>query len=121
MPRVSFTLRDLFWLTLLVGMGVGWWVDHNRQRSDREAIVDAITSDQRLILDMDRALNIRFSDKGEVRARLNGALGATARESSVSFVSNAAFADSFFSLSANRSLWAKPSTELLISLAGPGE
>jgi hypothetical protein len=23
-----FTLRDVFWLTLVVGMGVGWWMDH---------------------------------------------------------------------------------------------
>ncbi len=22
-----FTLRDLFWLTLVVAMGVGWWLD----------------------------------------------------------------------------------------------
>jgi hypothetical protein len=28
MPRLSFTLRDVFWLTLVVGMGMGWWVDH---------------------------------------------------------------------------------------------
>jgi hypothetical protein len=26
MHRLSFTLRDVFWLTLVVGMGVGWWV-----------------------------------------------------------------------------------------------
>jgi hypothetical protein len=26
MPRLSFSLRDVFWLTLVVGMGVGWWV-----------------------------------------------------------------------------------------------
>jgi hypothetical protein len=22
-----FTLRDVFWLTLVVGMGVGWWLE----------------------------------------------------------------------------------------------
>jgi hypothetical protein len=29
MPRLSFTLRDVFWLTLVVGMGVGWCVDRS--------------------------------------------------------------------------------------------
>jgi hypothetical protein len=27
-PR--FTIRDLVWLTLVVAMGVGWWLDHAR-------------------------------------------------------------------------------------------
>lgn len=31
MPRLTFTLRDVFWLTLLVAMGVGWWVDRRRR------------------------------------------------------------------------------------------
>jgi hypothetical protein len=26
MPRLSFTLRDVFWLTLVVALGVGWWM-----------------------------------------------------------------------------------------------
>jgi hypothetical protein len=26
MPRLSFTVRDVFWLTLVVGMGAGWWM-----------------------------------------------------------------------------------------------
>lgn len=25
----QFTLRDLFWLMLVVGMGLVWWLDHN--------------------------------------------------------------------------------------------
>jgi len=25
---VKFTLRDLFWLTAVVGLSVGWWLDH---------------------------------------------------------------------------------------------
>jgi hypothetical protein len=27
MPR-RFTIRDLFWLVLVVALAVGWWVDH---------------------------------------------------------------------------------------------
>jgi len=25
--RFRFTIRDLLWLTLVVAMGVGWWLD----------------------------------------------------------------------------------------------
>lgn len=25
---LRFTIRDLLWLTLVVGLAVGWWVDH---------------------------------------------------------------------------------------------
>jgi hypothetical protein len=35
MPRLSFTLRDVFWLTLVVAMGAGWWVEH-RSIAERE-------------------------------------------------------------------------------------
>ena len=26
--HLRFTIRDLFWLTALIAMGVGWWLDH---------------------------------------------------------------------------------------------
>jgi len=26
----SLTIRDLLWLTLVVALAVGWWVDHRR-------------------------------------------------------------------------------------------
>jgi len=26
--RPRFTIRDLLWLTLVVALAVGWWVDH---------------------------------------------------------------------------------------------
>jgi hypothetical protein len=26
--HLRFTIRDLLWLTLVVAMAVGWWVDH---------------------------------------------------------------------------------------------
>ena len=29
--RIRFTIRDLLWLTALVAMGVGWWLDHRAQ------------------------------------------------------------------------------------------
>ena len=29
---LRFTIRDLLWLTLVVALGVGWWVDHKKQQ-----------------------------------------------------------------------------------------
>ena len=26
--KLRFTIRDLFWLTLVVALAVGWWLDH---------------------------------------------------------------------------------------------
>lgn len=28
----KFTIRELLLLTLVVGLGVGWWLDHTKQR-----------------------------------------------------------------------------------------
>ena len=27
-----FTIRDLLWLMVVVGMGCGWWIEHRRQK-----------------------------------------------------------------------------------------
>jgi hypothetical protein len=31
-----FTIRDLLWLTALVAMGAGWWIDQDRIRRQEE-------------------------------------------------------------------------------------
>jgi hypothetical protein len=28
--RLRFTIRDLLWLTLVVALAVGWWLDHHQ-------------------------------------------------------------------------------------------
>jgi hypothetical protein len=28
--RFHFTIRDLLWLTVVVALAVGWWLDHQR-------------------------------------------------------------------------------------------
>ena len=37
-----FTIRDVLWLTVVAGLGVGWWIDRNKTRaawrSDRDRI-----------------------------------------------------------------------------------
>ena len=34
--RLRFTIRDLLWLTLVVALAVGWWIDH-RNTSEIES------------------------------------------------------------------------------------
>jgi hypothetical protein len=36
---MRFSIRDLLWVTLVVAMGLGWWVDHRRilRNLDRES------------------------------------------------------------------------------------
>jgi hypothetical protein len=33
-----FTIRDVLWLTVVVAMGAGWWVDHRHSAYEREVI-----------------------------------------------------------------------------------
>jgi hypothetical protein len=36
--RLHFTIRDLLWLTLVVAMGVAWWLDRAQIRKERETL-----------------------------------------------------------------------------------
>jgi hypothetical protein len=38
MKRPTFSLRDLLWLMLVVGMGLGWWLDQDRVRGKAERL-----------------------------------------------------------------------------------
>jgi hypothetical protein len=33
-----FTIRDVLWLTVVVGLGVGWALDHRVQLSERQSL-----------------------------------------------------------------------------------
>ena len=33
-----FTIRDLLWLTVIVALGVGWWVDRGSVKSERDKL-----------------------------------------------------------------------------------
>jgi hypothetical protein len=35
-----FSVRDLLWITLVVGLALGWWIDRQRLRADLQADVD---------------------------------------------------------------------------------
>lgn len=57
-----FKTRDLLWLTLAVGLIIGWWIDH---RSDRQAQAD---------------LRQKFQDLAErYNAQMRDAAGANGR------------------------------------------
>jgi hypothetical protein len=36
--KLRFTIRDLFWLTLVVALAVGWWFDHRGAWQERFTI-----------------------------------------------------------------------------------
>jgi multidrug resistance efflux pump len=38
MKHPTFSLRDLLWLILAVGIGLGWWMDQDRIRRESEAL-----------------------------------------------------------------------------------
>ena len=42
--RIRFTIRDLLWLTLVVGMAVGWWLDRSRISSEFKSEIDQINA-----------------------------------------------------------------------------
>ena len=35
-PMFRFTIRDVLWLTVVVALAVGWWMDHREQSSRRD-------------------------------------------------------------------------------------
>jgi hypothetical protein len=43
MKLPQLTLRDLFWLVLVAGMGCAWWVDNSNQRGTRQKLTEAIS------------------------------------------------------------------------------
>ena len=38
MIRFQFSIRDLLWLTVVVALAVGWWIDHDTIRRERERL-----------------------------------------------------------------------------------
>jgi hypothetical protein len=37
LPMFRFTIRDVLWLTVVVGMAVGWWLDNHHDNNRRQA------------------------------------------------------------------------------------
>jgi len=79
--RLRFTIRDLLWLTLVVAMAVGWWVDHQRQAplaAAANAAIDRIVSQDPQIRYLERNLSqlcaitpTNAAQSAEVHAKIN--------------------------------------------------
>ena len=37
-PMFRFTIRDVLWLTVVVGLTVGWWLDRSRIAKERDQV-----------------------------------------------------------------------------------
>jgi len=42
-----FTIRDELWLTVVMGMGAGWYVNLRSERSSRQAAIQTALDEQR--------------------------------------------------------------------------
>jgi hypothetical protein len=66
---LRFTIRDLLWLTLVVALAVGWWLDHKRVADRRDQYIrQEIARHQKAIEDSENTMTI-IGDllHGEVR------------------------------------------------------
>ena len=45
MAHRRFGVRDLLWAMVVVGMGVGWWVDRSQVAADRDAAIRELPLD----------------------------------------------------------------------------
>jgi hypothetical protein len=43
--RLRFTIRDLLWLTLVVALMVGWWIDHRHRNWVQIGIIENVRLD----------------------------------------------------------------------------
>jgi hypothetical protein len=68
--RFRFTIRDLLWLTVVVALAVGWWVDHRQTLSKLDADETKI---QKLITDF----NSLVKDYAVARERLSVLISPT--------------------------------------------
>ena len=52
--RLRFTIRDLLWLTLVVALALGWWLDRAQIRKERqnlEKVRAVVEMDKRSFMD----------------------------------------------------------------------
>jgi hypothetical protein len=52
--KIRFSIRDLLWLTLVVGLYLGWRLDHRRNEPPKQSIIDGVQSNECLVHDTER-------------------------------------------------------------------
>ena len=79
---IRFTIRDLLWLMVVVGLGVGWWLDHRKllqleaQRQSYQALSETLAAELQV---KNPAAKITIEVNGEsISARRLGPPPATA-------------------------------------------
>jgi hypothetical protein len=78
MPQMfRFTIRDMLWLVMVIGLAVGWWVDRQRilqlVRRQSPMLYEAITGEG--IDTNDSELKARFKAKAEEEGERNNQEG----------------------------------------------
>jgi hypothetical protein len=71
MPR--FTIRDVLWLTVVVALGVGWWVEHSRltgRLQESQAALEKTQSERNTARSMVSELMTMLTDSGGWPKRL---------------------------------------------------
>jgi hypothetical protein len=64
---LKLSLRDLFWLILVVGMGLGWYADRVKMRHTLDgvgALLDELDEFSEIGLPMPTAISTRFTYRG---------------------------------------------------------
>lgn len=78
MKRPAFSVRDLFWLMLVAGLGLGWWADQDRMRREREALQAAAENLQTAsVKSAEKQLAVaeaEFAQVNEIQQRAPGAV-----------------------------------------------
>ena len=62
-----FTIRDLLWLTLVVALATGWWLDHQRDAAQNQPAASLLLLKNTLADDVAKQLSAAFAGASEVR------------------------------------------------------
>jgi type II secretory pathway component GspD/PulD (secretin) len=69
--RLRFSIRDLLWLTALIAMGIGWWLEHRQWINSDQPLVTVYPikiADPKMVL---KVLQIAYSRDSGVRVGLD--------------------------------------------------
>lgn len=74
MKRPAFHLRDVFWLVLVVAIGLGWWMDQARIRREMQRLQAIPVKSAEVKLSVAEA---EFAQANEIRKRAPSAISAS--------------------------------------------